>query len=213
MPILDVNPNFAGEVGVIPRIVRIKTNDTYSEVIAADYLKGYPNWQNTFYENDSVLLSFGTNSASTKYFTLLYSGSNITLVPDIGSNLVTFDVTVGHAALASGGSVILVDSRGTEQYKIRSLQLNSGGTNFSGGGGDRLGQVTDETTVYSVIPAATLQTLANEQWGTTGLPNPASAAINTSTAAGADLVFKYSGGATDYTAGSLVISGIVQRVA
>jgi hypothetical protein len=132
---------------------------------------------------------------------------------DPNANLISFDVTVGQAALATGGSVTLIDSSGTKQYKIRSLQLNSGGTNFSGGGGDRLGQVTDSTTVYSVIPAATMQTLTNEQWGTTGLPNPASAAINTSTVAGADLVFKYSGGATDYTTGSLVISGIAERVA
>lgn len=133
--------------------------------------------------------------------------------PDVGPNLVSFDVTVGQAALAAGGSVILVDSSGSKQYRVRSLQLNSGGTNFSGGGGDRLGQVTDGTTVYSVIPAANMQTLANAQWGATALPNPASAAIFTPTAAGVDLVFKYSGGTTDYTAGSLRISGLAERIA
>ncbi len=138
---------------------------------------------------------------------------NCAVAADPGANLISFDITVGQAAIAAGGSVTLVDSSGTKQYKVRSLQLNRGGTNFSGGGGNRLGQVTDGTTVYSVIPAATLQTLANEQWGATGLPNPASAAINTTTVAGADLVFKYSGGTTDYTAGSLVITGIAERVA
>ena len=138
--------------------------------------------------------------------------SSIT-TPDVSIDLVSFDTTVGQAALASGGSVTLQASSGSKQYKVRVLQLNSGGTNFSGGGGDRLGQVTDGTTVYSVIPAATMQSLVNAQWGVTALPNPASAAINTSTAAGAALVFKYSGGTTDYTAGSLVISGLLQRVA
>ena len=133
--------------------------------------------------------------------------------PDQSPDLVSFDVTVGQAALAAGGAVALITSSGAKQYKIRSLQLNSGGTNFSGGGGDRLGQVTDGTTVYSVVPAATMQSLANAQWGVTALPNPAAAAINTSTAAGANLSFKYSGGTTDYTAGSLVISGIAERVA
>jgi hypothetical protein len=126
--------------------------------------------------------------------------------------LLSFDITVGQAALAAGGAVTLIASSGTKQFKIRSLQLNSGGTNFSGGGGDRLGQVTDGTTVYSVVPAATMQSLVNAQWGVTALPNPAAAAINTSTAAGAALTFKYSGGATDYTAGSLVITGIVEQV-
>lgn len=133
--------------------------------------------------------------------------------PDAAADLVAFDVTVGQAALAAGGAVALITSSGSKQYKIRSLQLNSGGTNFSGGGGDRLGQVTDGTTVFSVVPAATMQSLANAQWGVTALPNPASAAINTSTVAGANLSFKYSGGAADYTAGSLVITGVAQRVA
>lgn len=132
---------------------------------------------------------------------------------DPNGNFFSFDVTCGQAALAAGGSVTLVTSGGSKQYKIRKLYLNSGGTNFSGGGGDRLGQVTDGTTVYSVVPAASLQTLANAQWGATALPNPASAAINTSTAAGANLTFKYSGGTTDYTAGSVVISGVVERIA
>lgn len=138
---------------------------------------------------------------------------NCVVDADPGANLISFDVTVGHAALAAGGSVTLTASSGVKQYKIRSLQINRGGTNFSGGGGDRLGEVTDGTTVYSVIPAASLQTLANAQWGATALPNPASTAINTSTTAGANLTFKYSGGTTDYTAGSVVISGIVERVA
>lgn len=133
--------------------------------------------------------------------------------PDVGANLVTFDVTVGEAALATGGAVTLQASSGSKQYKIRTLELESGGTNFSGGGGDRLGQVTDGTNVYSVIPAATMQALVNARWGVTGLPNAASIANNTSSVAGAAITFKYSGGTTDYTAGSLRISGVLERVA
>lgn len=135
----------------------------------------------------------------------------ISLEPGIGM-LFSFDVTCGQAALAAGGSVTLFDSKTIQQYQIRELFINSGGTNFSGGGGDRLGQITDGTTVFSVIPAADLQTLTNNRWGAAALPYPAAAAINTPTVAGADLVFKYSGGATDYTAGSVVISGVLERV-
>lgn len=132
---------------------------------------------------------------------------------DCGANIVAFDVTVGQAALASAGSVTLQASSGSKQYKIRELYLNAGGTDFSGGGGDRLATISDGTTDYSVIPAATLQSLANARWGDTGLPFPASAAINVSTAAGAALTIAYSGGTTDYTAGSMVISGVLERVA
>jgi hypothetical protein len=154
------------------------------------------------------VLSLNDPGAATSVITSTAITSFVGTVP----LLLSFDVTVGQAALAAGGAVTLVASSGSKKFKIRSLQLNSGGTNFSGGGGDRLGQVTDGTTVYSVVPAATLQALTNAQWGVTALPNPASAAINTSTAAGAAITFKYSGGATDYTAGSLVITGIVEQV-
>jgi len=141
---------------------------------------------------------------------LLYAGF---ATPDTNSNIVAFSVTCGQAALAAAGHVVLYTSSAAKQYRIVSLFINSGGTAFSGGGGDRLGQVSDGTTVYSVVPAANLQTLTNNGWGSTPLPYPAAAAINTLTAAGASLYFAYSGGTTDYTAGSVVISGVLQRIA
>lgn len=133
--------------------------------------------------------------------------------PDVNINLVRFDIAVTAAALAAGASVELQASTDSKQYKVINLWVNSSGTNFSGGGGDRLLTITDNTTDYSVVPAASLQTLVNTAWGVTELPFPASAALNTSTAAGAALVAKYSGGTTDYGAGSVVISGLLQRVA
>ena len=130
-----------------------------------------------------------------------------------GANVITKNITVGQAAVATAGEVTIQASSGADQYKILEIFLNSGGTNFSGGGGDRLGQVTDGTTVYSVVPAAQMQALVNARWGDTATPFPASAPINTSTVAAADLVFSYSGGATDYTAGSLVITVVLEKVA
>lgn len=211
MSILQITTDTPGQIGVVPRIVRIKSTDTLSVITAPNYLQyAIKQMGFAFYPTDIVAASYA--GGVSQFFTLTITSSAITLVPMVG-NIFSFDVTVPQASLASAGSVTLVASSGTQQYKVRNLQLNSGGTNFSGGSGNRLGQVTDGTTVYSVIPAATLQTLVNAQWGVTALPNPASAAINTSTAAGASLVFKYSGGTTDYTAGSLVITGVVERVA
>lgn len=136
--------------------------------------------------------------------------------PSPGSNLIHFNVACGQAALAAAGTVVLVAAAdATAQYQIISLWINDGGTDFAGGGGDRLGQVTDGTTVYSVVPAATMQALVNAGWGFgTDLPFPAGGvALNTLTVAGDDIVFAYSGGTTDYTAGSVVVSGVVARVA
>lgn len=132
--------------------------------------------------------------------------------PDNNSNFVTFDVTVGHAALAAGGEVVLYQSSGTKRYKVRGLWINDGGTDFAGGGGDRALRITDTTTFYATINAALLQSLDNATVGNTNFPF-GTAAFNTSTVAGASLVAKYNGGTNDYTTGSVVISGLLERVA
>lgn len=214
-------PVSQGLPGTAPQIFIGSTVDNLATITTAGYLNDLGDKVKA---NDVVYVNYSDTSTSPTVITAILGGFVVTvaggntslsaLPPTAGTaSFSTFDVTVGQAALASGGSVTLLSSSGTQRYKVRSLQLNSGGTNFSGASGDRLGQVTDGTTVYSVIPAATMQSLVNAQWGVTALPNPASAAINTSTAAGSNLVFKYSGGTLDYSAGSLVISGIVQRVA
>jgi hypothetical protein len=253
MAIQQITLDTTGEVGVEPRIVRIKTTDSFTAVTAANYLKGAEGMGFEFQPSDIVAINYG--NGTSQFFTLAITSSTITLLPvagnvtlpvtdgniavfdgtngtlengpvaanrvltagfatpDVNANLIGFDVTATAAQLAGGNSVQLINaSTETAQYRIRALQINSGGTNFSGGGGNRLGQVTDTTTVYSVIPAASLQTLANATWGATALPFPASAAINTLTTAGADLLFQYSGGTTDYSAGSIVISGVVERI-
>ena len=133
--------------------------------------------------------------------------------PDLNANLRTVDTAVSSALLGGAGTVTIFESTGTKRYRIRNMFLNFGGTNFSGGGGDRDIALTDGTTVYSVIPAATVQALVNGAWGSAALPFPAAAALNTDTVAGASLVAQYSGGTADYAAGSLVISALFERVA
>lgn len=132
---------------------------------------------------------------------------------DITRGLEVFETTVGQAALASAGTVILLNAAAGEQWKVRELWLSGAGTNFSGGGGDRLLDIKEGTTIYSTIPAATLQALAAARWGDAGLPFPATAAhLTTATAVGADIVAQYSGGTADYTAGSLTIVLVAERV-
>ena len=78
--------------------------------------------------------------------------------------MVVKNITCSHTELATAGTVTLLPSTGTQQYQILNIFLNKGGTNFSGGGGDRLGQVTDATSIFTVIPATDLQTLVNSGW-------------------------------------------------
>lgn len=137
--------------------------------------------------------------------------SSIT-TPDVGSNLIAFTTSVFGATLSSGGQATIFTSSGSKHFAIRDLKVSIT-INFSGGGGNRLIQITDGTTVYSLIPAASLTGTLNSAWGSAGLPFPASVASSATTQAGASLVIKYSGGTTDYTIGTIVVSGIMERTA
>jgi len=133
--------------------------------------------------------------------------------PVIG-NVVAYQTTVAFGDLASAASAALLTAKSGEQWKIREIVLSGAGTNFSGGGGDRLLSITDGTSTWSVIPAATMQSLAVARWGDTGVPFPATAAhLTTASAASTNISAKYSGGASDYTAGSLTLTITAERVA
>jgi hypothetical protein len=209
MSFIAMTTDTAGQIGYNPRTVRLVSTDSLSTITTVGYIPASELQTFPLYPTDIIICNYASNK--TAFLQPIMTTAGLALQELVGS-LQQFDVTVTAAALAAGGSVTLVTSYPTQQWKVRTLQLNLGGTNFSGGGGDRLGQVTDGTSVYTVIPAADMQTLVNAQWGTTALPNPASVAIDTSTVAGANLVFKYSGGTTDYTTGSLVITGMAHRV-
>ena len=130
--------------------------------------------------------------------------------PIIG-DIAVFQTTVGQAALASAGTVILLDAAKGEQWRVRELVLSGAGTNFSGG--DRLLSVSDGASTWTVVPAATLQALAAARWGDTGVPFPATAAhLTASSTAGVDIVAQYSGGATDHSAGSLTLVVMAERM-
>lgn len=123
------------------------------------------------------------------------------------------EVTVAHTDVASAASKTLVDSSGTQQFKIRDIFLTGAGTNFSAGG-DRTLSITDGTTTWSVIPNATLESLAAGRWGDTAVAWPTSAAaMNTASVAGTDIVAKYAGGTTDHNAGSLTLVIAYEQVA
>jgi hypothetical protein len=121
------------------------------------------------------------------------------------ADLYTVEAAFGFAALATAGKVTLwAPANATQTIKIRHLILSGGGTNFDAGG-DRTLRLTDGTTTWTVVPAATLKSLAAARWGDTGCPFPGTAAhLTAASAAGlSNLVYlQYTGGTTDYTAGA-----------
>jgi hypothetical protein len=166
----------------------------------------------------SLGLVIGTNVFTQRTFAAAggafwADGDGVAGNPTIDVALQVFEVTVGQAALASGGEVILLDALAGETWKVLDIVLSADGTNFDAGG-DRDLDITDGTTIWSVVPAATLKALAVSRWGDAGMPNPATAShLFAASVSGTDIVAKYSGGATDYTAGSLTLRVTAYRTA
>lgn len=114
--------------------------------------------------------------------------------------------TLTFTQLASAGKVnIQVHPSGTSQYFIQDIKVLTS-TGLSGGGGNRLLAVTDGTLVWNNagITAALLGTPIFTLWGGTG--NPIAVSTSQVSTAGADIYFQYTGGTTDYTAGSVQIA-------
>lgn len=120
--------------------------------------------------------------------------------------LQTVEITAGFAALAAAGTVpIFTPENATQRVKIRDVMLIGGGTNFSGGGGDRTIVITDGTTTFGTIAAALAQALATTRWGGTNFSFGSGAAPNVASVAGQVLRLAYAGGTADYAAGSLTV--------
>lgn len=128
------------------------------------------------------------------------------------SDLIWKDVTVTAALLDAAGSVTVMAAGTTDQYKIRNVRLVGGGTNFAAGG-DRLISLTDDTTTWTTIANADIESApaATLDWGNTKVPFLTSTS-DTKSAANTAIVFKYSGGTTDHSAtGSIKFSVCLEK--
>lgn len=121
-------------------------------------------------------------------------------------------VAVTAALLDGAGNVPVMAGVAGDQYKIRSITMEGGGTNF-GAGGDRTIVLTDGTTVWTTVPNASIETLAaaGAAWGSTALPLTTTS--NTSSASAADIRFQYAGGTTDHTTGATRFTVGLEKVA
>ena len=142
----------------------------------------------------------------------------ISTLVDINAGNATFTISspaITFTGLATAGKVnIIVPSTASAQFVLTDIQLNGvGGTNFSGIAGDRDLVITDGTSVYTTIPATTLQGLINNRWGSVDVPFSVTVPINQSTAAGANIYAQYANGTTDYTAGSVTVDLVYTQIA
>ena len=124
-------------------------------------------------------------------------------------------IALTHTNLAAAAIVpIITAATGSAQYQLSNIFLNGvTGTNFSGGGGDRNLNLTDGTHEFTLVPAATLQSLTNSGWGSVAVPYPTIVAISQASSAGANIYAQYANGSADYTAGSVTLTLEYTRIA
>jgi len=77
MPILQLTTDFAGQVGIQPRLVRLLSSDTYSTITAPGYVSGVSGMGVVLEPTDFVFASYDGGFGS---FNPVFSGSTVTLV-------------------------------------------------------------------------------------------------------------------------------------
>lgn len=161
---------------------------------------------NPLAQAQSSVVSIPDPGAATSNFVLAQS--------KIPTNNVAFTIvkTATFTALGTAGKVnLVVHPSATAQFAVLDIKVLKS-TGLSGGGGDRLLAVSDGTIVFNNagITAALLGTPILTVWGGTG--NPLAVGASEVSTAGADVFLQYSGGTTDYTAGSVQVAVTMVQV-
>lgn len=148
---------------------------------------------------------------------LVNTGTSQDVVLKVSNPVSIVTVTIAYTDLASSGTkTILAASSGTATYKILEIvTVSTGSVNFTGG--NRvidIGTASVQKWFISANAAATTGTTSLTT-GTTNAAIQPSTAVNalSDTAAGANIVAKYSGGSSDYTAGTVSATFVIMQTA
>jgi hypothetical protein len=100
MSIRKIFTDITGQGGIFPRIIHIECDDSLATITTAGYLQSSVAQGYVFYPNDIAAISYGTDSATSQFFTLSFSGTTITLQPSAGD--VVLPVVSGNFAVFAG---------------------------------------------------------------------------------------------------------------
>jgi hypothetical protein len=104
MAILNIQTEFTGEVGVIPRIIHIGTNNTQDEVLEDNFLSATVGY--TFYPTDLAVVSLSDNTSSL--YRISVTPGSIQLVPSVTQIAGTHETTWEGAIPATQGNIIYI---------------------------------------------------------------------------------------------------------
>lgn len=201
------------QVSGATRICTWACTDSLATVLSAGYINPILALGHTVYANDVFVVTYSsaTGPVTGMFIPVIAATGIVTLQPFEQGNVLRFNTAVGQAAVASAGHVQVFPVAAGMKFQCIDIKLSKG-TNFSGNSGDRNLQLTDGTTAFTIVPAATLQTLTNSVWGSIAVPAPTGDFI-TATAAGVAPYIAYQGGTLDYSAGACTVSTAWLRVA
>ncbi len=123
MAIKKIVTDLPGQVGIVPRTVKIETDDSFAVVTAAGYLDSAKAMGYSFYPTDLFEVTYGTGI--TQIFTASISGGIITLEP--GGSDIILPVVDGNFCVFSGTSGS-IDDRGylpTNAAKTKVVMANA----------------------------------------------------------------------------------------
>lgn len=140
MAILDIRPEFAGQAGVKPRLIRVYTDDSFDEVTTTNYLD--PALVDGGIDaSDIFMVTSGTASDTTQYFKVTVSGNDYTLslltdtsvLPVITGNIPIFSSTTGileDSTYSFSDLVFLSPASGTQQLNGTTITYKDNATSF-----------------------------------------------------------------------------------
>lgn len=120
MSLLKIDPEFAGQVGVNPRLVRITSTDNYATVIAAGYLNPANLMGYTINPTDFIFMAYN-NGTDFGVFNPSISSGVITLVPYNSQNI----VAARSGTFAGGGTTFNISVSGVTASSVAVANIHA----------------------------------------------------------------------------------------
>lgn len=108
MTIKNINVNYTGQVGILPRTVKVHCDDSYATVTSAGYLNSSAVQGFNYLPEDVFFVSYAGNAFGI--FLPSFNGNIITLRPWVNSGNVVLPVVSGDFASFSGTTGLIADS-------------------------------------------------------------------------------------------------------
>ncbi len=113
MTILQINTDFTGQAGMVPRRPKINTTSTYAQITTAGFLDGAIKQGFTFYPTDFIDISYSDGNGGTLLGTFQYANAaGISSLTPTGGD-VALPVTANHMAVFVGTDGTIGDDAAT----------------------------------------------------------------------------------------------------